>query len=149
MLLACFGTAIAQNTTSKTDKATKKTRTPQIQFNALIHDYGTIIEEDDGTCEFVFQNTGKEPLVLQNVYSSCGCTVPSWPKEPIMPGKKSAITVKYNTSRIGKIDKMITVISNASNTPRVELHIKGEVKAKTAVAYPEKESNPLQANPQH
>ncbi len=156
VLLACFGTCIAQNTATKTEKTpkaekntVKKTKAPQIHFDALEHDYGTIFEEDNGTCEFSFKNTGKEPLVLQNVYSSCGCTVPSWPKEPIMPGKSSAITVKYNTSRIGKINKMITVISNAENTPRVELFIKGEVKPKASASFPEKENNPLQVQPKH
>ncbi len=125
----------------------KKGRVPEISFDKLEHDYGTIYEGDNGTCEFQFKNTGKEPLILSNVYSSCGCTVPTWPREAIMPGKTAVIGVKYNTSRIGVINKKITVISNAEESPRVELLIKGLVKPKAEAEYPEKQQSPMQAKP--
>ena len=126
----------------------KKTgKAPEIVFDYLVYDYGTIYEGDPGECEFKFKNTGKEPLVLSNVYSSCGCTVPDWPKDPIMPGKTSTIKVKYSTGRIGGINKTITVQSNAEENSRVELRIIGTVKKKEEAEYPEKQPNTMQATP--
>ena len=127
----------------------KKGKTPEIVFDYVVYDYGTIYEGDPGECEFTFKNTGKEPLVLSNVTSSCGCTVPNWPKDPIMPGKTSSIKVKYSTSRVGGINKTINVISNAVENPTVELRITGTVKKKEESAYPEKQPNSIQAAPTH
>lgn len=92
-------------------------------------DYGKVTkEEDNGIRFFEFTNTGDAPLVINNVQSSCGCTVPSFPKEPIMPGKTGKIEVKYNMNP-GPIRKTITVECNAVNVDegRVALKIKGEV----------------------
>ena len=97
-----------------------------IVFEKLVHDYGTIKKGGDGNTEFKFTNKGEKPLVLSNVRSSCGCTVPSWPKEPIEPGKTGVIKVKYNTAGLGAFNKSITVTSNAVNS-RVVLRIKGKV----------------------
>jgi hypothetical protein len=80
----------------------------------------------DGTCEFIFKNTGKDPLVLKNVRSSCGCTIPQWPKEPIKKGEQGKIKVRYNTRITGTFSKSISVYSNAGNMP-VVLVIKGKV----------------------
>lgn len=128
---------------AQTNAPAKKAKVPEIQFDKTVHDYGNIMQGDNGECEFKFKNTGKEPLILSNVYSSCGCTVPSWPKEPIMPGKSDVIKVKYNTSRLGTINKKVTVISNAVNNP-VELFIKGNVSAKPAETLPEKTQSPIE-----
>jgi len=107
---------------------------PIIEFANSTHDYGTIEQGADGNCEFIFENVGTEPLMLTNVRSSCGCTVPNWPREPIAPGDKSVIKVKYDTRRIGPISKSITVYSNGSEQP-VVLRIKGKVeKPATAAA---------------
>jgi hypothetical protein len=100
-----------------------------IIFDKLIHDYGTMVQGADGTCEFVFTNKGQKPLILSNVRASCGCTVPSWPQEPILPGKTGIIKVGYNTSIIGGFSKIVTVVSNASNS-QVILTIKGNVAQK-------------------
>lgn len=100
-----------------------------IAFVKIIHDYGTIVQGGDGNCEFKFTNKGKSPLTLSNVQASCGCTVPEWPKEPILPGKTGSIKVKYNTNTIGAFNKSITVKSNAINTT-VVLQIKGNVTPK-------------------
>ena len=100
-----------------------------ISFEKMVHDYGTIEQGSDGGAEFVFTNTGKTPLVLSNVRASCGCTVPTWPKEPILPGAKSSIEVVYNTNIAGNFHKSITVSSNARNS-EVVLSIKGNVVAK-------------------
>lgn len=106
---------------------------PGIQFAELRHDYGIIEQGGDGTYKFEFTNTGTEPLVLSNVRSSCGCTIPQWPKEPINAGETASILVKYNTTRQGPFNKSITVYSNASEQPIV-LHIKGKVEPTTAAA---------------
>lgn len=99
---------------------------PGITFEKTTHDYGTIAKGGDGTCEFKFKNTGVEPLILSNVVSSCGCTVPEWPHEPILKGKTASIKVKYNTDRIGPINKTITVMSNAKEAS-IQLRITGSV----------------------
>jgi len=104
---------------------------PVLTFEKLEHDFGEVREEDGRvSAVFTFKNEGMAPLILNNVTASCGCTVPSWPREPIEPGQTSSITVTYNANgRPGKIDKRITVRSNASE-PVQYLHIFGTVKAK-------------------
>ena len=102
----------------------------KIEFKKETHDYGTIDQYADGTCEFTFTNTGNEPLVISNAKGSCGCTVPSWPKEPIAPGETGSIKVKYDTKRVGNIGKSVTLQSNAINEPAKTIRIKGNVIAK-------------------
>jgi hypothetical protein len=131
LVVAIFTISISCSQSSDVnDKADKKA--PFIKFEFLEYDYGNISQGDDGTCQFVFKNTGKDPLVLSNVRPSCGCTVPKWSKEPIKGGDESSIEVKYNTSRAGSFSKSITVYSNATNSP-VVLKIKGNVVAKSPV----------------
>lgn len=100
---------------------------PKIIFKEETHNFGELSEGPQATYEFKFTNTGKEPLVLSKVQASCGCTTPSWPKEPILPGKDGVIVVTYNTQgRPGAFTKSITVTSNA-DTPSKVIFIKGEV----------------------
>jgi hypothetical protein len=104
---------------------------PKIEFKDKDNtiDYGKVNKEDDnGVRSFEFTNTGDEPLIISNVQSTCGCTVPSKPTEPIAPGKTGKIEVKYNMNP-GPIRKTITVETNAVNAEegRVVLKIKGEV----------------------
>ena len=110
---------------------------PEITFDKTVHDYGTLAQGADGTSEFKFENTGKEPLILSRPRSSCGCTVPTWPKQPILPGKSETIQVTYNTKKLGRINKSVTIYSNAKNNP-VILRIKGEVVSKLPEQMPEK-----------
>ena len=98
----------------------------KIKFKTDTVDYGTIEKGADGLRIFEFTNTGDAPLIVSKVTSSCGCTVPKWSQEPILPGKTGEIQVKYDTNRVNPIRKTITVISNA-DTPTVALKIKGEV----------------------
>lgn len=103
----------------------------KIEFSAANNtiDYGTVVQgKDNGLRSFEFTNTGDEPLIIMNVRSSCGCTVPSKPTEPILPGQKGNIDVKYNMAP-GRISRTITVESNAVNYTNgvVPLRIKGEV----------------------
>jgi len=102
---------------------------PEISFDTDVMDYGTVEYNGDGLREFIFTNTGKEPLIISRAKGSCGCTVPTWPKEPIMPGEKGAIKVKYATNRAGRFTKTVTISSNAK-TPSKRLTIKGTVKPK-------------------
>ena len=101
----------------------------EIYFEKTVHDFGTILQKGDGAYQFEFSNTGNAPLLLSNATSSCGCTVPSYPKTPVAPGEKGTIVVKYDTNRVGSFHKSVTVSSNAKSAPSVVLYIKGEVKA--------------------
>ena len=103
---------------------------PQIEFDRTEHDYGEIEQGGDGKTEFVFTNTGTEPLIISKAKGSCGCTVPEWPKEPIAPGAKASIKVKYDTKRVGPISKSVTITSNSVDQSTALLKIKGSVKAK-------------------
>jgi len=98
-------------------------------FQELDHNFGTFEQGGNGTFEFVFKNTGKSPIIISNVQTSCGCTTPEWDKEPILPKKSGKVVVKYDTQRIGPFVKSIKVFSNAKNSP-VELMIRGEIKVK-------------------
>ncbi|MBA7586609.1 hypothetical protein ES708_28611 [subsurface metagenome] len=106
---------------------------PGIDFEKKESDYRIIKQGGDGLFEFVFTNTGTEPLILSNVRSSCGCTIPEWPREPINAGESSSILAKYDTKRIGQFSKSVSVYSNATETPIV-LRLKGRVEPKTGAA---------------
>jgi hypothetical protein len=99
----------------------------KINFKTLEIDYGRIEKGSDGTREFIFTNDGKAPLIIQNAQGSCGCTVPTFPKEPIMPGQKNKISVKYDTQREGKFTKFVTLTTNSENETSTKLTITGEV----------------------
>jgi hypothetical protein len=98
----------------------------KIEFKSETIDYGTIEKGADGTRTFEFTNVGDAPLIITKVKSSCGCTVPSWPKEAILPGQSGEIKVKYDTRRVMPIRKTVSVASNAVR-PMIALKIKGNV----------------------
>ena len=100
---------------------------PEISFEKTVIDYGTVNKGDNGVREFVFKNTGNAPLIISNVKSTCGCTIPKKPEKPILPGESEKIQVKYDTKRVGFIRKSITVTSNAASSPTTILKIKGQV----------------------
>ena len=99
---------------------------PAIEFAERIHDFGKIKSGDQAFFYFVFTNNGQAPLVISNVRSSCGCTVPQWPRVPVLAGKSDSIRVEYNTRIKGAFNKSITVFSNATDAG-VPLIIKGNV----------------------
>ena len=100
----------------------------EMTFDMETHDYGTIKQGAYGTYEFKFTNTGNEPLIISTARGSCGCTVPTYPKEPIMKGQTSVIKVSYDTKRVGPFTKTVTIESNAKTNPKM-LTIKGVVEA--------------------
>ncbi len=123
--------AIITMAASCSDNPNQKKRA-EITFKGDIeHDFGTIAYDGDGSYEFVFKNTGKIPLIITQVKSSCGCTVPTYPKEPVKVKKEASIKVRYDTKRAGKFSKTVTVYSNAVNSPTV-LRINGFVEGKEA-----------------
>lgn len=100
----------------------------EISFKSETVNYGEIAKGSDGVRVFTFTNTGNAPLIISEVKSSCGCTVPEKPDGPIAPGESNTIQVKYDTNRVGPIRKTVTVYSNAEE-PVKALKIKGEVLA--------------------
>lgn len=140
--LLAFTFSNAQETTkiTKKTKTTKTTKTatvalPKVEGAGMVFvsetiDYGTVAANSDGKREFVFTNNGNKPLIITNATGSCGCTVPTYSKEPIAPGAKGVIGVKYDTSRAGQpFTKTVTITSNAEGTPSKTLTIKGNVLA--------------------
>jgi hypothetical protein len=122
--LTCLGSLSAQQVITTPADSTAKAK---ITFEKLVHDFSVINAGGDGNCVFKFKNDGVAPLILSNVQASCGCTTPSWTREPVAPGASGEIKVHYDTNRIGTFAKTITVTSNAENSP-VMLRISGEVK---------------------
>jgi hypothetical protein len=101
-----------------------------IKFDKMEHNFGVVKQESENKYEFSFTNIGKEPLVIADAKGSCGCTVPDYPKEPIMPGKKGKIKVVYSPGQqIGSQTKNVTVTAN-TEPPQTVLTIKAEVKEK-------------------
>ncbi len=105
---------------------TTQAQQAKISFKSDTIDYGKIAKGSDGIRVFEFTNTGDVPLIITDVKSTCGCTVPKKPDGPVAPGATSTIEVKYDTNRVGPIRKTITVYSNADQ-PIKAIKIKGEV----------------------
>lgn len=117
LLVSTFG--FAQNE-AKTEKV------GVFSFENEEIDYGAIAHNADGVRVFKFTNTGDAPIVISKAKGSCGCTVPTYSKNVILPGEKGEIEVKYATNRVGKFTKTVTLTSNASESSKI-LRIKGEV----------------------
>lgn len=101
---------------------------PQISFTETAYDFGTINQGDTIVHVFKFKNTGNAPLVVSNARAGCGCTIPSWPKQPIAPGAEGSIRVKFNSrGKEGHIDKPVTITANTYPSTTSEVKITGEV----------------------
>jgi len=134
LLAALFVFGVATTEAQETSKKIKKTAAKMAKvegagmvFENETIDYGTIEHNADGNREFVFTNNGNKPLIITKTQGSCGCTVPSTPKEPIAPGAKGVIKVHYATDRVGQFTKTVTVTSNATGQETKTLTIKGVV----------------------
>jgi hypothetical protein len=125
-LVTGFTLVNAQNVITADVQKTEESTNSTIDFVSRVVDYGIIDHNADGVRKFVFTNNGTEDLLIKNAKGSCGCTVPTWPREAIVPGATAEIGVKYATNRVGKFTKTITLTTNASKKP-VILTIKGEV----------------------
>ncbi|MBR1991806.1 MAG: DUF1573 domain-containing protein [Bacteroidales bacterium] len=108
-------------------QTTKTVTGAEISFDKSTLNFGTLNVGDVKVGTFTFTNTGKKPLILDNVVSNCDCTVLDWSKKPVMPGKTGTIKATYTAKNSGKISKWVTVMSNAE-TDRVILRLAGEVK---------------------
>ena len=127
-VLGIITSGTAQNDTKVIASEISETENgAKIEFESEKIDYGIIDHNADGYREFIFTNTGNSPLVITNAKGSCGCTVPTWPREPIAAGESSKIKVKYATNRVGAFSKSITLTSNAINAPKKVIKIKGKV----------------------
>jgi hypothetical protein len=115
---------------------------PMISVDKDVHDYGSIAQGANGECVFTVTNTGDAPLILTRCEGSCGCTVPKCEEAPIKPGGTTSIPVKYDTNRIGPINKSVTIHSNASNSPSKVVTIKGTVEAAQAAPSLQREQSP-------
>lgn len=99
-----------------------------LAFDEETIDYGTIAQHEDGVRTFKFKNRGRAPIVISKVKTTCGCTVPTYSKAPILPGESGSIDIKYDTKRLGAFTKTITVMSNASEGVK-KIKIKGNILA--------------------
>jgi hypothetical protein len=123
----------------------KKTHGPEIQFSATSHNFGNIDEGSKAKYDFEFTNTGDTNLILIDVQAVCGCTVPTWPRQPIKPGEKSKISVVFNSAgRAGeKFHKSITVTTNMKQDNVKIIFIEGFVGPKIS---PENQTIPYRIN---
>ena len=146
LVLLTSGIAMAQEKQVSVKSATSTNATPaattlkaeNLDFKTDIHDFGTVEEGPTADYEFSFTNTGKEPIILQNVHASCGCTTPSYSKDPVLPGKTGIVKASYNTNgRPGPFTKSITVATNAGTKV---LTIKGTVEKAPTSSVPENNS---------
>ncbi|MGV8945722.1 MAG: DUF1573 domain-containing protein [Lutibacter sp.] len=126
LLFIGFLTFTAKAQETQVVEQQKDTNAPAFEFVTEVIDYGKIALNADGLRIFKFKNTGKSPLVITDVKSSCGCTIPKKPTEPILPGQTGEIEVQYATNRAGGFSKTVTVYSNASENVKT-LQIKGIV----------------------
>ena len=119
---------IGQEPAKEKEKEDSNPNAPVITFEKTVHDFGTVPFKGVAEYEFTFTNTGKEPLIIQDCLSSCGCATPTCPKnKPIKPGEKGTIKAKFNNTHApGTFNRDFTVVSNAKNSP-IKVTIKGEI----------------------
>lgn len=132
-ILAFTSVFVNAQSVTKTEKPVQTQAAPtslaEMTFETDVHDFGSIDFAGNGTYEFKFKNTGKEPLIISDAKGSCGCTVPTYPKNiPIKPGASEVIKVTYDTKRPGNFTKTVTIHSNAK-TPEKVITIKGHVES--------------------
>lgn len=113
IFLFTVGMAIAATVFSQTDK----TVGPAIAWEKASYDFGDIVQGEKVEHTFKFTNTGNQPLIITNIQVTCGCTTPKgWPRDPIAAGGKGEVTIAFNSAgKLGKQNKVVTVMSNAAN----------------------------------
>lgn len=98
----------------------------EFKFEKETHDFGKITQGTPVSYEFIFENSGTEPIIISKVESTCGCTVPEFTKTPVKPGEKGSIKVTFDAAQATPFSKMVSIRSNAK-TPVKALYIKGTV----------------------
>ena len=121
---------------SETDSKEEPALGPKMSLESNTVDYGEIEQGSDPLRVVQFTNTGTEPLIIMNAKGSCGCTVPTYPREPIAPGETSEIQIRYDTKRLGMISKTVKVTTNDAKGEYV-IRVKGKINKK-----PEQEGLP-------
>jgi hypothetical protein len=126
-LSACNNDKSSEDAAKDTTAAAAKADPAIIKFNEESHDFGKITEGEKVTHIFKFYNGSMQPLIITNAVASCGCTTPTWPKTPVLPGKEGEISVTFNSAgKQGLQDKQITVTANTDPAQSV-VHLIGEV----------------------
>ena len=128
-LLLAVTFTFAQVQTAKTEAP--KTG-PVMELASTTVDFGTIEKDSDPFRQVTFKNVGTEPLVIKNAKGSCGCTVPTYEKAPILPGESSVIKIRYATNRLGKINKTVTLYTNEGDNVKRVIKVIGMVHKKPA-----------------
>ena len=129
LVFALLGSvAVYAQTATPVATPAKSTSGPKMVFDNTTVDYGDIKKGSEPLRTASFTNKGNEPLVIKNARGSCGCTVPTWPKEPIMPGEKGVIEIRYDTQREGAINKTVKIQTNEGEE-EVTLFVKGNISA--------------------
>jgi hypothetical protein len=138
-----LSTAATTATTANTVAGSTQDVAPNgttLEFNKTTYEFGTIPQGTPAEAEFVFTNTGKEPLIIQRVNAACGCTTPYYTQEPVAPGKTGVIKATYNAAAPGGFNKPVTVIYNGGQT---QLNLKGVVEKAPEGSVPENKSSVL------
>ncbi len=135
-LIAAAALSFSVSAQTKTEPTKQKVEKAPITFKSLEVNKPNIAYGADETFTFEFKNTGKTPIIISNVQTSCGCTTANKPTEPVAPGKSSSISVKYDTKRVGDFVKTITVTTNVGDP--VVLTIKGKVAPNSETTAPVK-----------
>lgn len=124
MAFSCQSDKVSES--EKIEKAEQLDPT-SIEFTETEYDFGTVVEGDQVEHSFEFKNTGDKELIIVDAKGSCGCTVPTFPEEPIMPGETGKIDVVFNSDkRVGEVKKSVTVIAN-TNPSKTVVYLVGKV----------------------
>jgi hypothetical protein len=143
-LIAFTAFTFAQDTQVK---KTKPTEGPILTLESDVIDYGSIERNSEPLRTVSFTNTGTEPLIIKSARGNCGCTVPKWPKEPILPGETKQLEVRYATNRVGKFSKKVTLRTNEGDSVLHTIKVMGEVmKPESDEGVPQKKPNMLNGN---
>ncbi|MDN5204972.1 DUF1573 domain-containing protein [Fulvivirgaceae bacterium BMA10] len=127
LILCAVMTLVAVGAWAQDEKNTETVSGPKIVFAENKYDFKDITQGDKVSHTFQFENVGNEPLIISDVLTTCGCTVPQYPKEPIAPGKSGKIDVVFNSrGKQGVQNKVVTIVSNAVNS-RARVSLVGNV----------------------
>lgn len=143
LMIALLGTvALSAQVAAPSTTPQKSTGGPKMVFENTTVDYGEIKKGAEPVRKVSFTNKGTEPLIIKNARGSCGCTVPTWPKEPIMPGEAGIIEIRYDTQRPGPINKTVKIQTNEGEE-ELTLYLKGNVSSEDEETVPKSQGTIL------